>query len=93
MDSQDAVRRARLLEKSVRLLLEAVRADVVTTTIVPAGRTRYLGVNYFSRPSDTLLGILAGLQQMISAEERASSFPGDVAMRACGPPAAGRILW
>jgi hypothetical protein len=62
MDSQDAVRRARLLEKSVRLLLEAVRADVVTTTIVPAGRTRYLGVNYFSRPSDTLLGILAGLQ-------------------------------
>src|SRR3954469_19241132 len=38
MDQQDAVRRARLLEKSVRLLLEAVRADVVTTTIVPAGR-------------------------------------------------------
>ncbi len=73
MDSQDAVRRARLLEKSVRLMLEAVRADVVTTTIVPAGRARYLGVNYFSRPSDTLLGILAGLQQMTGAEERPSS--------------------
>jgi hypothetical protein len=86
MDSQDAVRRARLLEKSVRLLLEAVRADVVTTTIVPAGRTRYLGVNYFSRPSDTLLGILAGLQQMISAEERASSF---LAMQCAH---AGRLL-
>jgi hypothetical protein len=70
MDSQDAVRRARLLEKSVRLLLEAVRANVVTTTIVPAGRARYLGVNYFSRPSDTLLGILAGLRQMISADPR-----------------------
>jgi hypothetical protein len=50
MDSQDAVRRVRLLEKSVRLLLEAVRAGVVTTTIVPAGRGRYLGVNYFSPP-------------------------------------------
>ncbi|MET4040355.1 hypothetical protein [Bradyrhizobium sp. RT6a] len=87
MDSQDAVRRARLLEKSVRLLLEAVRANVVTTTIVPAGRFRYLGVNYFSRPSDTLLGILAGLQQMISAEERASSF---LAMSQCAH--AGRLL-
>ncbi|MCK1430610.1 hypothetical protein [Bradyrhizobium sp. 87] len=87
LDSQDAVRRARLLEKSVRLLLEAVRANVVTTTIVPAGRARYLGVNYFSRPSDTLLGILAGLRQMISAEERASSY---LAMSQCVH--AGRLL-
>lgn len=87
MDSQDAARRAHLLERSVRLLLEAVRADVVTTTIVPAGRARYLGVNYFSRPSDTLLGILAGLQQMISAEERASSH---LVMSQCAH--AGRLL-
>lgn len=87
MDSQDAVRRARLLEKSVRLMLEAVRANVVTTTIVPAGRARYLGVNYFSRPSDTLLGILAGLQQMISADQRGSSH---LAMSQCAH--AGRLL-
>lgn len=87
MDSQDAVRRVRLLEKSVRLLLEAVRAGVVTTTIVPAGRGRYLGVNYFSRPSDTLLGILAGLQQMISAEDRTAAY---LAMSQCAH--AGRLL-
>ena len=87
MDARDAVRRARLLEKSVRLMLEAVRANVVTTTIVPAGRARYLGVNYFSRPSDTLLGILAGLQQMISADQRASSY---LAMSQCAH--AGRLL-
>ena len=87
MDAQDAIRRARLLEKSVRLLLEAVRANVVTTTIVPAGRGRYLGVNYFSRPSDTLLGILAGLQQMIGADRKASSY---LAMSQCAH--AGRLL-
>ena len=63
MDSRDAVRRVRLLEKSVRLMLEAVRSNVVTTTIVPAGSDRYIGVNYFSLPSDTLLGILAGLDR------------------------------
>ena len=74
MDSEDAVRRVRLLEKSVRLMLGAVRANVVTTTIVPAGSDRYIGVNYFSRPSDTLLGVLAGLEQIMRADQRASPF-------------------
>ena len=74
LDSEDAVRRVRLLEKSVHLLLEAVRSNVVTTTIVPAGGGRYIGVNYFSKPSDTLLGILAGLEQIIRADQRASAF-------------------
>ena len=74
MDSADAVRRVRLLEKSVRLMLEAVRAGVVTTTIVPAGRHRYIGINYFSQPSDTLLGILAGLEQLLTAEQRPSCY-------------------
>jgi hypothetical protein len=74
MDSEDAVRRVRLLEKSVRLMLEAVRSNVVTTTIVPAGGDRYIGVNYFSLPSDTLLGILAGLGQIVGAEQRACSY-------------------
>jgi hypothetical protein len=68
-------------------MLDAVRANAVTTTIVPAGRARYLGVNYFSRPSDTLLGILAGLQQMIGADQRASSY---LAMSQCAH--AGRLL-
>ena len=74
LDSEDAVRRVRLLEKSVRLMLEAVRANVVTTTIVPAGNDRYIGVNYFSLPSDTLLGILAGLEQIMRADQTASPF-------------------
>ena len=74
MDSEDAVRRVRLLEKSVRLMLEAVRSNVVTTTIVPAGSDRYIGVNYFSLPSDTLLGILAGLEQIMRADQRTSSY-------------------
>ena len=73
MDSEDAIRRVRLLERSVRLMLEAVRAGAVTTTIIPAGHDRYIGVNYFSRPSDTLLGILAGLEQIICADLRASA--------------------
>src|ERR1700761_7406234 len=71
MDSEDAIRRVRLLERSVHLLLGAVRAGVVTTTIIPAGRSRYLGVNSFSRPSDTLLGVLAGLEQLLYVDQGA----------------------
>ena len=40
MDSEDAIRRVRLLERSVRLMLEAVRSGIVTTTIIPAGRNQ-----------------------------------------------------
>jgi hypothetical protein len=74
IDSDDAIRRVRLLEKSVRLLLQAVRSNVVTTTIVPVGGDRYIGINYFSLPSDTLLGILAGLEQIIRADQRPSPY-------------------
>jgi hypothetical protein len=87
IDSDDAVRRIRLLEKSVRLTLEAVRSGVVTTTIVPAGSDRYIGVNYFSLPSDTLLGILAGLEQLVRADQNSSSY---LAMSQGGH--AGRLL-
>jgi hypothetical protein len=74
IDSDDAIRRIRLLERSVRLMLEAVRSDVITTTLIPMGRDRYIGANYFSLPSDTLLGILAGLEQIICADQRASPY-------------------
>ena len=74
IDFDDAVRRVRLLEKSVRLMLEAVRSGVVTTTIVPAGSDRYIGINYFSLPSDTLLGILAGLEQLVRAGQNSSPY-------------------
>jgi hypothetical protein len=33
-----------------------------------------IGINYFSLPSDTLLGILAGLEQLLTAEQRPSSY-------------------
>lgn len=74
MDAEDASRRIRLLEKSVRLMLGAVRSGTITTTLIPVGRDRYIGANYFSLPSDTLLGIQGGLEQLIGADQRASPY-------------------
>ena len=44
-------------------MLEAVRSNVVTTTIVPAGSDRYIGVNYFSVADGDAVGHLAGLDK------------------------------
>src|SRR4029079_6809065 len=57
------------------MLLRAFHSAFVTTPRVPAGSDRYIGINYFSLPSDTLLGILAGLEQLIRADHRPSPYP------------------
>ncbi|WP_344965449.1 hypothetical protein [[Pseudomonas] carboxydohydrogena] len=74
IDSADATRRIRLLEKSVRLMLGAVRSGIITTTLIPVKRNRYIGANYFALPSDTLLGVQGGLEQIIRADLRASPY-------------------
>lgn len=74
IDSEDAARRIHLLEKSVRLMLGAVRSGIVTTTLIPVKRGRYIGANYFALPSDTLLGVMGGLEQIIRADLRPSAF-------------------
>jgi hypothetical protein len=74
IDSEDVARRIRLLEKSVRLMLGAVRAGIVTTTLIPVKRNRYIGANYFAQPSDTLLGVQTGLEQIIRADLRVSPY-------------------
>jgi hypothetical protein len=60
MDSQDAIRRIHLLERSVRLMLEAVRSGVITTTLIRQllfiafrhafGNPRRSGANYMRGP-------------------------------------------
>jgi len=74
IDSGDATRRIRLLEKSVRLMLNAVRSGTITTTLIPVKRNRYIGANYFALPSDTLLGVQAGLEQIVRADLRMSPY-------------------
>lgn len=74
IDSEDATRRIRLLEKSVRLMLGAVRSGIITTTLIPVKRNRYIGANYFALPSDTLLGVQGGLEQIVHADLRTSPY-------------------
>ncbi|MBI3702091.1 MAG: hypothetical protein HY242_16815 [Afipia sp.] len=74
IDADDAARRIRLIEKSVRLMLGAVRSGIVTTTLIPLRGGHHIGANYFALPSDTLLGVMAGLDQLLGADRRPSPF-------------------
>jgi hypothetical protein len=57
-------------------MLGAVRSGTVTTTLIPVKRNRYIGANYFAPPSDTLLGVQAGLEQIVRADLRTSPHAG-----------------
>ena len=63
----DLTSRITLMENSLRLYLKALHADMCVTTLIPITGKHIVGVNYFAQPSDTLLGVLAGLQQLIGA--------------------------
>src|SRR5258707_7020827 len=62
MDSEDAIRRVRLLEKNVPVLLEAVPPHVGPTHTTPARPAPDPARASFSQPSETLLRLLAGMQ-------------------------------
>ncbi len=64
IDEADRQNRIILLERSLGTALETMGARPYTTTIIPLTTRRFAAVNYVTPPSDSLLGILAGLEQL-----------------------------
>jgi len=67
IDEADRENRVILLERSLRTALETMGARPYTTTIIPLTTRRFAAVNYVTPPSDSLLGILAGLETLAAA--------------------------
>jgi hypothetical protein len=67
VDEADRENRTILLERSLSTALGTMGARPYTTTIVPLTARRFAAVNYVTPPSDSLLGILAGLEQLTHA--------------------------
>ena len=67
IDEADRKNRIVLLERSIRTALETMGTRAYTTTIIPLTARRFAAVNYVTPPSDSLLGILAGLEQLTDA--------------------------
>jgi hypothetical protein len=64
IDEADRENRTILLERSLRTALETMGAKPYTTTIIPLTPRHFAAVNYVTPPSDSLLGILAGIEQL-----------------------------
>jgi hypothetical protein len=77
IDAADGGDRILLLERSLRTALEAMGSRPYTTTIIPLTSKKFAAVNYITPPSDSLLGILSGIEQLMDcpaedAKDRAS---------------------
>ncbi len=65
IDTTDEENRIMLLERSLRTALEAMGSRPYTTTIIPLTPKKFAAVNYITPPSDSLLGILSGIEQLM----------------------------
>ncbi len=68
LDEDDARRRIGLLTRSLNIIFESRGGAPYTTTLVPLTPKRFAAVNYFKQPSDSLLGVLAGLETLLNAD-------------------------
>ena len=64
IDASDEEDRILLLDRSLRTALEAMGPRQYTTTIIPLTPKKFAAVNYITPPSDSLLGILSGVEQL-----------------------------
>lgn len=67
---EDAGRRVALIARSLHLILSSGKNIPYPTTLIPITNRRFAAVNYERQPSDTLLGVFSGLEQLISADAR-----------------------
>jgi hypothetical protein len=72
IDAMDEERRIVILYRSLRTALETAGARPYTTTIVPITARRFAAVNYVTPPSDSALGILSGIEQLVDAPSSAT---------------------
>lgn len=66
----DAGRRVTLIARSLDLILGSGKDIPYPTTFIPITSRRFAAVNYEREPSDTLLGVFAGLEQLVTADAR-----------------------
>lgn len=67
VDSEDAEDRIELLVRGLSIILRNGKTLPFPTTFIPLTSRRFAAVNYVRQPSDSLLGVLAGIQTLVHA--------------------------
>jgi hypothetical protein len=65
IDDSDRKNRIQLLAQSIETILSTTGAEPYPTTLIPIGNNTMSAVNYVVPPSDSLLGVLVGIEQLL----------------------------
>jgi hypothetical protein len=76
IDRADFKNRMSLTVRSLEMILKVGGTTPYTTTLIPLTRKRMAAVNYVKPPSDSLLGILAGIEQLAYSTARDAASEG-----------------
>lgn len=63
----DADRRVALIRRSLSIIFQCTTNVPYSTTLIPISPRKFAPVNYINEPSDSLLGVLSGLEQLTHA--------------------------
>ncbi len=73
IDAEDGEHRIDLIVRGLSIILRNGSRLAYPTTFIPLTSRRFAAVNYDRKPSDSLLGVLAGIQELLKGPGRAQS--------------------
>lgn len=78
----DGDRRITLIRRSLSLIFRSTRELPYSTTLIPISPRKFVPVNFVREPSDSLLGVFSGVQQLTNAGLQESELYRDILDRA-----------
>jgi hypothetical protein len=78
----DGDRRVTLIRRSLSIILRSTRHVPYSTTLVPISPRKFVPLNFIRDPSDSLLGVFSGIEQLLNAALQNSELYRDILERA-----------
>jgi hypothetical protein len=78
----DADRRVMLIRRSLSIIFRSTRHVPYSTTLIPISPRKFVPINFIRDPSDSLLGVFSGIEQLTNAGLQDSNLYGDILERA-----------
>src|SRR6202011_1626676 len=78
----DGDRRVTLIRRSLSIIFRSTRHVPYSTTLLPISPRKFVLVNFIREPSDSLLGVFSGIEQLTNAALQDSELYRDILERA-----------
>jgi hypothetical protein len=82
ISQHDADRRVTLIRRSLSIIFRSTRHVPYSTTLIPISPRKFVPLNFIRDPSDSLLGVFSGIEQLTNAALQDSELYRDILERA-----------